>query len=374
MKTRTIQTATRMVAIITTIIATSVTGAQAQLAQATGIAKFTLPANSTEVFGMPFVRPVVTSGKITSYTPSADVPAKSTSTSTFEVTLNAGEPSIPALNNTSTAADERYILEITDGPALGFICPCTGSTVNTSTGNTVVTVEGTTDTVPVPANSSFVIRKDNTLSSVFGAPSANHPFGYGVGPTEASVKAYIQVYNSVTGTLTSYYVYNSGTTWQYRATSGPTDRTHVRLAAGKAVILASRVGTDIAVAFNGESRSARTRLWVPEDKITFLANPAPLASTFEDANIPDTTPKRGVGAAGVMVVGNASNADEWKVWNPATRTFANYYVGTDVKNFPTFLRPNGTTQNPVLNAFGGVGVKPLTTGKGYTVVTLAPKL
>ena len=373
MKTRTIQTATRMVAIITTIIATSITGAQAQLAQATGIAKFTLPANSTEVFGMPFVRPVVTSGKITSYTPSytpdTAVAAPANSSSTFAVTLNAGEPSIPALNNTSTAVDERYILEITDGPALGFIFPCTGST-----GNTSVTVEGTTDTVPVPANSSFVIRKDNTLSSVFGAPSANHPFGYGVGPTEATVKAYIQVYNSVTGTLTSYYVYNSGTTWQYRATSGPTDRTHVRLAAGKAVILASRVGTDIAVVFNGESRSARTRLWVPENKITFLANPAPLASTFEDANIPDTTPKRGVGAAGVQVVGNASNADEWKVWNPATRTFANYYVGTDVNNFPTFLRPNGTTQNPVLNAFGGVGVKPLTTGKGYTVVTLAPKL
>ena len=369
MKTRTIQTATRMVAIITTIIATSITGAQAQLAQATGIAKFTLPANSTEVFGMPFVRPVVTSGKITSYTPSADVPALPTSSSTFAVTLNAGEPSIPALNNTSTAVDERYILEITDGPALGFIFPCTGNT-----GNTAVVVEGTTDTVPVPANSSFVIRKDNTLSSVFGAPSANHPFGYGVGPTEATVKAYIQVYNSVTGTLTSYYVYNSGTTWQYRATSGPTDRTHVRLAAGKAVILASRVGTDIAVAFSGESRSARTRLWVPEDKITFLANPAPLASTFEDANIPDTTPKRGVGATGVQVIGNNSNADEWKIWSPTSRTFANYYCGTDANNFPTFLRPTGQTQNPVLTAFGGVGVKPLTTGKGYTVVTLAPKL
>lgn len=369
MKTRTIQTATRMVAIITTIIATSITGAQAQLAQATGIAKFTLPANSTEVFGMPFVRPVVTSGKITSYTPSAAVPALPTSTSTFEVTLDVGEPNIPALNNTSTAADERYILEITDGPALGFIFPCTGNT-----GNTSVTVEGTTDTVPVPANSSFVIRKDNTLSSVFGAPSANHPFGYGVGPTEATVKAYIQVYNSVTGTLTSYYVYNSGTTWQYRATSGPTDRTHVRLAAGKAVILASRVGTDIAVAFNGESRSARTRLWVPENKITFLANPAPLDSTFDEANIPDTTPKRGVGADKEVVVGDSSNADEWKLWNPITRTFANYYVGTAANNFPSFLRPNLSAQNPPLKAFGGVGVKPLTTGKGYTVVTLAPKL
>ena len=105
MKTRTIQTATRMVAIITTIIATSITGAQAQLAQATGIAKFTLPANSTEVFGMPFVRPVVTSGKITSYTPSTAVPATAASTSTFAVTLDVGEPSIPALNNTSTAVD-----------------------------------------------------------------------------------------------------------------------------------------------------------------------------------------------------------------------------------------------------------------------------
>jgi len=276
MKTRTIQTATRMVAIITTIMATSITGAQAQLAQATGIAQFTLPANSTEVFGMPFVRPVVTSGKITSYTPSytpdTAVAAPANSSSTFAVTLNAGEPSIPALNNTSTAVDERYILEITDGPALGFIFPCTGNT-----GNTAVVVEGTTDTVPVPANSSFVIRKDNTLSSVFGNPAANSVFGYGVGPTEATVKAYVQVYNSVSGTLTSYYVYNSGTTWQWRATSGPTDRTYVRLQAGKAVILASRVSTDIAVTLSGEARSGRTRLWVPENKITFFSKSRPLS-------------------------------------------------------------------------------------------------
>ena len=368
MKTRTIQTATRMVAIITTIIATSITGAQAQLAQATGIAKFTLPANSTEVFGMPFVRPVITSGKITSYTPSAAVPATAASTSTFAVTLNASEPSIPALNNTSTAADERYILEITDGPALGFIFACTGNT-----GNTSVTVEGTTDTVPVPANSSFVIRKDNTLSSVFGAPSVDHPFGYGEGPTEPTVKAYVQVY-SVSGTLASYYVFYDGTDLQWRQTSGPSNRTHARLAAGKAVILSSRVSSNIDVTFNGESRSARTRLWVPENKITFLANPAPLDSTFADAGIPDTTPQRGVGADKELVVGDSSNADEWKVWSPSTRTFSNYYVGTDANNFPTILNAREQIQNPVLKAFGGVGVKPLTTGKGYTVVTMAPKL
>lgn len=361
-----IHMASRTVALAAFIgIALSVTESQAQLAQPSAIAQFTLADKATEIFGMPFVRPVVTKGKITA----ATVAGNSLST-TFTVTLDAGETSIPALNSTSDSVDEYYILEITDGPGLGFILPCTGNN-----GNTSVTVQGTTGTTAIPENTSFVIRKDNTLSSVFGAPSSNHPFGAGISSSDA--KVWVQVYNSGTATLTSYYVYQNGATLQWRSTSGPTNRTFARVTVGKAVVLASREKGAVTFTLSGDYRTARTRLWVQKGKITFLANPAPVDSSFDEANIPDTTPTRFVGTANQKNVGDSTSSDEWKVWVSSTRTFANYYIGTDASNFPGIIRPGGlSNQNPTIKAFSGVGVKPIDKANdaGYTIVTMAPKL
>jgi hypothetical protein len=128
---------------------------------------------------------------------------------------------------------------------------------------------------------------------------------------------------------------------------------------------------------SGDYRTARTRLWVQKGKITFLANPAPVDSSFDEANIPDTTPTRFVGTAGQKNVGDSTSSDEWKVWVSSTRTFANYYIGTDASNFPGIVRPGAlTNQNPTIKAFSGVGVKPIDQANdaGYTIVTISPKL
>lgn len=360
------QLASRIAALVAFIVtASGSTSSHAGLAQPAAIAQFTLADKATEIFGMPFVRPVVTKGKITA----AQVAANSLST-TFTVALDGGEPSIPALNSTSDSADEYYILEITDGPGLGFIMPCTGNT-----GNTSVTVQGTTGTTSIPENTSFVIRKDNTLSSVFGAPSADHPFG--AGSASSASKVWVQVYNSGSGTLTSYYVYQSGAKLEWRSTSGPTARTFARVTVGKAVVLASREKGAVTFTVSGDYRTSRTRLWVQKGKITFLANPAPVDSSFDEANIPETTPTRNVGTANQKNVGNSGNSDEWKIWESGTRTFSNYYIGTDASNFPAVVRPAALlNQNPTIKAFSGVGVKPIDIANdaGYTIVTISPKL
>lgn len=334
-----------------------------QLAQPTAIGQVTIPASRTEIFGMPFARGVVTAGKI------ASVSSVSSNSTTFAVTINPGEPSIPSLSNTSTAVDERYVLEIMDGPAIGFLLTC-----NSNTGDTSVTVEGGTGSISVPANTAFVIRKDQTLSSIFGAPSATHPFGAGTSSIDPTVKVWVQMFNSATGTLTSYYVYSTGSTSQWRATSGPTDRTHVRIPQGRAVVLANRTASDVTFAVSGESRSTRSRFSVPAGKITFLANPSPLDSTFNDASIPETTPARNTSyTTNSPAIGDVTTSDQWRIWTPSTRTFANYYVGTTTNGFPAVLRANGTEQNPVISAFKGVAVQPLGS-TGNVVVTIAPKL
>ena len=338
-------------------------GVWAQLAQPTAIGRVTIPASRTEVFGMPFARGVITSGKISAS-------SVTNNNATFTVTLNGGEPSIPALNNTSTSAgtDERYILEITDGPAIGFLLPCTSNS-----GNTSVTVEGSTGDIAVPEGTGFVIRKDNTLTSVFGAASATHPFGSGASAIDPTVKVWVQVYNVATGTLTSYYINTVGTP-QWRSTAGPTDRSTVRLPLGRAVILANRTASDVTFAVSGESRLARSRFSVPAGKLTFLANPSPLDSTFSDATIQDTTPKRNTNySSAAAAIGDVNTSDLWQIWNPSTRTFASYFVGTTTNGFPAILRANGTEQNPSILAFKGVAVRPLGT-TGNVVVTLAPKL
>lgn len=360
MKTKTIpnsHTLCSAVLLLAAIAGTS--GAWAQLAQPSGIAEVTIPASRTEVFGMPFARGVVTSGKITGT-------SVANNNATFTVTLNAGEPSIPALNNTSTSADSdhRYVFEILDGPAIGFLLACTGNS-----GNSSVTVEGSTGSIDVPAGTNFAIRKDNTISSVFGAPSANHPFGSGASAIDASVKAWVQVFNVATGTLTSYYINTVGTP-QWRSTAGPTDRTTVRLPLGRAVIIANRTTSDITFPVSGQYRIARSRFSVPAGKLTFLANPSPLASTFSDATIQATTPNRNTSSGGV---GDVNTSDLWQIWNPATRTFASYFVGTTTNGIPAILRANGTEQNPAISAFKGVAVKPLGSGSNV-VVTVAPKL
>jgi hypothetical protein len=110
-KTSQIHLASRIAALAAFIVtASGSTSSHAGLAQPAAIAQFTLADKATEIFGMPFVRPVVTKGKITA----AQVAANSLST-TFTVALDSGEPNIPALNSTSDSVDEYFDFVVGNG-------------------------------------------------------------------------------------------------------------------------------------------------------------------------------------------------------------------------------------------------------------------
>jgi len=333
----------------------------AGLATPSGIAKVTVPGGvgRTEFFGTPFTRPVEFSGTISAVSTSGG-------NATFTVALDAGQSGIPALNNTSQNVDAWYVLEILDGPAIGFLLPCTGNS-----GDTSITVEGDTGTISVPAGSKFAIRKEWTLSTLFGAASTANKFGYGNSSSATTVNGWVQVYNVATGTLIGYYVNETGTTskrYNWRSSSSTTDRNHVPLRLGRGMILVNRKSSDLDIPVSGEYRVARTRLSVPAGKLSFVANPGPTDVTFEDSTIPATSPTRATGNP------SSTSGDTWQVWNPVTRTFTSYRVGgTANVNGPSMYSLANARVNPTIPAFKAIGVKPAGT-TGNVVVTIAPKI
>ena len=332
----------------------------AGVAQPSGIANLTVPAGvgRTEFFGMPFARPVETSGTIISA-------SSSSGNATFSVTLDAGQPSLPALNNTDQNIDAFYVLEILDGPAIGFLLPTTNNS-----GNTSITVEGDTGGIDV-SGARFALRKEWTLTTLFGAASTSNRFGYGTGTSSGTVNGWVQVYNSTTGTFTTYYVNESGTTvktYNWRNSTSGTSRNHAPLRLGRGIVLINRKSTDLTIPVSGEYRVARTRLSVPAGKLTFVSNPGPTDVTFDTATIPSTSPTRASGNPSSL------SGDTWQTWNATTKSFASYRIGgTGNTNGPSAYSLANARVNPTIPAFKAVGVRPVGT-TGNVVVTIAPAL
>lgn len=333
---------------------------RAGVAQPSGIANITVPAGvgRTEFFGMPFARPVETSGVINSASISG-------ANATFSVTLDAGQPSLPALNNADQNVDAWYVLEILDGPAIGFLLPTTGNT-----GNSSITVEGSTGSIDV-TGARFALRKEWTLSTLFGAASLTNRFGYGTSSSGPNVNGWVQVYNVASGTLISYYINESGSTtksYNWRSSTSTANRNHVPLRLGRGMVLINRKNSDLNVPVSGEYRVARTRLSVPAGKLFFIANPGPSDVTFDAATIPATSPTRATGNP------SGTSGDTWQMWNPVTRTFTSYRVGgTANTNGPSMYTLANARVNPTIPAFKAVGVRPVGSS-GNVVVTIAPAL
>lgn len=333
----------------------------AGIGQPSGITVVTVPAGlgRTEIFGMPFARPVEFSGVINGVTSSGG-------NATFTVSLDAGQSVLPAFNNTSQNADAWYLLEILDGPAIGFLLPCTGNV-----GDTSITVEGDTGTISVSSGSKFCIRKEWTLTTLFGVATTANKLGYGNSSSAATVNGWVQVYNVATGTLITYYVNEAGTTtktYNWKASTSTTSRNHVPLRLGRGMMLVNRKPSELNFPVSGEYRVARTRLSVPAGKLSFLANPGPTDVTFDDATIPANSPTRASGNP------STSSGDTWQMWNPVLRTFTSYRVGgTANVNGPSMYTAANARVIPTIPAFKAVGVKPVGTS-GNVVVTIAPKI
>jgi hypothetical protein len=349
---------------------------RADLAGPSAIVNYTIPAGvgspalRMDLFATPFVRPVAASGSVTGVNTSG-------ANAVFTVTLDASE-TLPALNNTTTSGpsnDERYILEILDGPAIGLILYPNANTGTSGSGVTI-TVSGLLGGLDVPSGSRFNIRKDWTLSSLFGAPGPNNPFGSGIDPNDSGVKAWVQVYVTTTGSVRSYYINRNTTTgvYSWQQSTSQTVRDHLRIPTGQGVVIVNKKASPFTFPVSGEYRIARTRLVVPKGLTTFVANPSPVANNFYDSTIVDTTPTVGTYPA------DATTSDTWRIWRPDTRQFRDLLVANDGTNGRTVHTTTAITKRDSASTFQTiapftcVGFKPMGSTTQTTVVTIAPKL
>ena len=182
------------------------------------------------------------------------------------------------------------------------------------------------------------------------------------------MKGRVQVYNSLLGSLASYYVRESGTTtksYNWALSTSTLARNHVPLRMGRGIVLVNNTASELSFTASGEYRIARTRLSVPAGFTTFVANPGPTDVTFDTATIPATSPTRATSTPGV--------GDQWQLWNASTRSFTTYKVGgTSNANGPSMYLSSARV-NPTIPAFKAVAVKPVGSS-GNVVVTIAPTL
>jgi hypothetical protein len=342
---------------ILAISALAVQDTRAGVAQPSGIANIVIPPNRTEFVGVPFARPVEFVGTIN---------GKSTTSGndTFTVTLDAGQSSLPNLGAGTNNTDAWYVLEILDGPAIGFLLPTTAST-----GNISITVQGSTGSIS-PVGCRFAIRKDWTLTTLFGNPSdtvTRARFGFGNSSGSPTIKAWIQTYDSLGAASTTYYLNETGTTtktYSWRSASSPTVRNHARLSLGRGIVLVNRTASHFTVPVAGEYRVARTRLSVPGNKVTYLANPGTKDVTFSESTIPETSPTR--------MPGNSGSTDTYALWSSSNRVWTTYRIGgTSHSNGPSAYL-NVSRINPTIPAFRALRVQPH--GSNQTTITIAPAL
>jgi len=325
---------------------------RADLADPVGISQVTVPAGTTSVLGTPYARPVVASGTVASA-------ATSGSNTVLTVTKDASSAALPAFTNNDENADAWYVVEIQDGPAIGLIMEAVGGS-----GDTSITVKGVLpSSIGIANGSKFVVRKAWTLSSLFGAASSTNPFGSGLTSTSSGVNAQVQILNSATGALTTYYINATGGSYNWRASTGTANKNNASLGFGKGFVVVNRKPTQFAFNVSGDFRAARTRLVVPANGAkTLLANPSVFDTTFTASTIPATSPTRGTGVP--------STADQYGVWNNATRAFTTYKIGGTANAAGPSAYSGGTRVNPAIGKFTSVLVTPA--GSPDAVVTIAP--
>ncbi|NCW26817.1 MAG: hypothetical protein EBV83_00710 [Verrucomicrobia bacterium] len=349
---------------LTALAGVFVGSALAGLATPVGVNQVTVPASTTSVLGSPYARPVEAFGTVTSNSISG-----SNTVLTVSVDLNGGSPSLPAgtgntstsLSNTDENTDGWWVVEILDGPAIGLVLDVVSG--NSSS----LTVKGALpSSVNLSAGSKFALRRAWTLSSLLGSASASNPFGNGANPSATTVNGTVQVLDSASGALTTYYINKTGTAFNWRSSqTGTANKNHVPLGLGRGFIVVNLKTVPLTFALSGDYRTARTRLIMPGSKKTLLANPGVYQTDFTASGIPNTSPNRG------NSVPNAST-DAYQVWNTSAKAFALYRIGDATSsNGPTAFS-GSTRTNPVIPAFTSILVTPF--GTNPAVVTISPAL
>lgn len=337
---------------ILTALSLTAESTQAGLGDPVGITQVTVPSSTTSVMGTPYARRVEAFGTISG----AEASGLDT---VLTVVKDPSSPSLPSFANTDINVDQWYIIEVVDGPAIGLILNAKGGA-----GDTSITVEGLIpSSINIETGSKFAVRKAWTLSSLFGAASASNVFGSGLSSTAATVNAQVQVLNSATGSLTTYFIHASGSNYNWRASTSTANRNHVPIGLGKGFVVVNRKAVPFNFDLAGDYRTARTRLVAQGGKRTLLSNPGVFDTTFDASTIPVTSPTR------ANTVPSASH-DGYGIWNSATRSFSTYRIGGVTQTAGASAFSGSSRVNPAIGKFTSLLVTPA--GSGDKVVTIAP--
>jgi len=198
-------------------------------------------------------------------------------------------------NEFSSAAVEPYILEILDGPWIGYT-----TTIQSNTATTITLPAGSPTDLQ---GCKYAIRMDWTVESLFGAAASSPLTGTAWFDGDEDSADEIRLMSD-TGSLGPVYlkatIDGAGTQqWINRAEQ---DVSKTRLPFGKGIFVKAK--SDKTITLSGIVRGSRTRIdIVGGKKINLLANPVPFAVKLQDCGLEIT---RGTSDA---------NADNLRLWN-----------------------------------------------------------
>ena len=257
----------------------------ANLASPSAVLQVTVPTGKRVLLGTPFVLPEVSRGSVVSAnTQTFTISGASYQVDQFKVGTNNVTP---------------YIIEILDGPNIGFVSYITANGLNT------ITVE---DSIPTgnPENTRYLIREDYTVNSLLGSASA--PKGNFAAGTSAQNADQISFFNP-NGKLETFFRWrNSNSTqyaWNLAAKSGTNwvsvaDR---RVPYGQGLVVERKAGTAGKINLDGEVRSTRLRRSIVGfPRWNVVSNPNPFNNPLSEFGLE-------------MAPGSSTTADSVYVWD-----------------------------------------------------------
>ena len=218
------------------------------------IGQITFAGGKRDFVSTPFVRPVEDNG-------TGLVSAVSNSTTLVLAPDGNDYTGTAQWTGGSTSADKWYIVEILDGRYIGMVF-----LIATQNGNTVTTTEVELPTDGALVGSKYAIRKDWTLSTLFGDTSSpEFPLAKaGSASTADTVNVFVQK----TQGFVTYYVNTAGL-WK----NGFNQTTpHARVPYGAGVQVLRRASGNATMTLSGEARKSRLRRDVGANQFALLAN------------------------------------------------------------------------------------------------------
>ena len=318
------------------VVALPLHGNAADIAKPSLLVPVTVAVSSGGIAGQRFVglnvcRPTIGEGRLSA----AVVSGATQFTADADAIFSGISPS------TLGTSDNSYIVEFTSGAYVGLI-----KRISSISGRTATVV----GTLPALDNAtSFLLRKDWTIGTLFGATAAEVAAKGLIAGSSAGTSTRIGVLTS-SGVIAYYFFKNStiqgGVGWRAAATrTDGVDRQHIQVGTGSG--FAVQNGNTMVLNFNlaGEARPTRNIISL-DSTYTFVANPQNRSVTIADllgsAPVSSLTLKSGaVGAS------TAGSADEFTLMDSNVSRKYFFYTQGGANKWRLSVQRTGADQNAV---------------------------